>query len=174
MTKRNISVLVHVALLIALEILLGRIFSFLPTQFMRFSLGFLPIAVCAMLYGPVWAGVAGALSDILGVTLFPTQGVFFPGFTVSALLTGVLFGIFFWQKNGELKHIRLILGIAINAVLVSLFLQAFWMTVAYGKAFDVFAVQRLIQVCIMSPVQFMILRLLCRPVLLYSKRLPSP
>ena len=45
-----------------------------------------------MLFGPGVGGAVGALSDILGYAVRPT-GPYFPGFTVTAALSGVIFGL---------------------------------------------------------------------------------
>lgn len=78
--KVNIKILVSVSALIALEVILSRFLS-IATPVVKIGFGFVPIAVCAMLYGPIWAGAAGALADFLGATLFPI-GAYFPGFTL--------------------------------------------------------------------------------------------
>ena len=75
--------MVQVAALIAIEIVLSR-FCSIATPIVKIGFGFVPIAVCGMLYGPVWAGVAGGAADLLGAVLFPI-GAYFPGFTLSAV-----------------------------------------------------------------------------------------
>ena len=41
---------------------------------------------------PISAGVAYAIGDILGMMIFPS-GSYFPGFTLTAFLTGVIYGV---------------------------------------------------------------------------------
>ena len=55
--NNHVMKLVIISLLIALEILLTRIFC-IQTPLLRISFGFLPPALTAMLYGPLWAGAA--------------------------------------------------------------------------------------------------------------------
>ncbi len=97
-SKNKVKVLVNVALLVAMEVVLARFLS-INTPIVRIGFGFVPIAICGMLYGPMMAGVAGAMSDIIGAVLFPT-GAYFPGFTVSAALTGIVFGLFLYNRKG--------------------------------------------------------------------------
>lgn len=73
MRKSNIRTITHVAALIAIEIVLSR-FCSIATPIVKIGFGFVPVAVCAMLYGPVWAGAAGGLGDFIGAILFPIGG----------------------------------------------------------------------------------------------------
>src|SRR5665647_1580567 len=83
--------LITIGLFIALEIILTRFLS-INTPFIRIGFGFLPVAMLGIMYGPVWAGISYAIGDVLGMLIFPS-GAFFPGFTLSAALTGIAFGI---------------------------------------------------------------------------------
>ena len=82
--------LVITAFMTALSVVLSKLVS-VNISFLRIGFGFLPIAVLAIMYGPVVAAIGYGLADLIGAFLFPT-GTFFPGFTVSAVLTGLIFG----------------------------------------------------------------------------------
>ena len=91
MKNNSVKKLVEISLLIALEVILTR-FCSINTATLRIGFGFLPIAIIAMMYGPLSAGVAYALGDLLGMMIFP-NGSYFPGFTLTAFLTGVIYGL---------------------------------------------------------------------------------
>ena len=59
----------EVAALIALTIILSH-FASIKTDTIRIGFGFVPIALCGMLFGPVWAGVAYGIADMAGALLF--------------------------------------------------------------------------------------------------------
>ena len=82
-------------LFIALQVVIGRWLA-IDLGFMRISLVFLPIALGGAILGPLWNGVICALADIIGFLLVPSQGAFFPGFTVSAFLSGYAYGYFLY------------------------------------------------------------------------------
>ena len=63
----------------ALTVLLTYVFA-VQTPFVRFSFGFLPLALYGALAGPWRAALVAAAADLIGVSLFGT-GAFFPGFT---------------------------------------------------------------------------------------------
>ena len=83
---------VMLGFLTALYIVLERFLSFNVWN-MRVGFAFIALAVAGMLYGPLPAGMVGAAGDVLGMLLFPT-GPYFPGFTLTAFLTGAVYGIF--------------------------------------------------------------------------------
>lgn len=87
--------LCQIAAMIALAIVLERFLSFGP-GFARVSFAFVPMALCAMLYGPVWGGIAFGLSDVIGSWLF-SYG-FWPGIVASRVLSGVIFGLFLHRE----------------------------------------------------------------------------
>lgn len=158
--------LIQVSLLIAMEIVLSRFMS-ISTPIMRIGFGFVPIAICAIMFGPVWAGIAGAMADFLGATLFPI-GTYFPGLTLSAALTGIVFGFLLYKKKEG--WLPLAGAVAINCLIISLLLNTYWLTILMGKGFMVLLPVRIVQNLIMIPIQFMVLRLLQRPVALYAHK----
>ena len=87
------------------------------------------------LFGPLWALAVGAVSDLIGATLFPF-GAFFPGFTVTAGLVGLIYGLFLHQK-GEGFHGRAlwlrVVGASLCASLTRLVLNSVWLYIMYGK-----------------------------------------
>ena len=80
-----------IGIMVAMEVILAR-FS-IHTWNLKIGFTFLPIAVAAILYGPVAGGFVGAIGDVVSAVLFPV-GAYFPGFTLTAYLTGAVFGFF--------------------------------------------------------------------------------
>lgn len=165
-SKIKVKVLVNVSLLIALEVVLARFLS-INTPIVRIGFGFLPTAICAMMYGPIWGGVTGAVADIIGATLFPT-GAYFPGFTLSAALTGIVFGLFLYNRKGNWA--QLAGAVSINCLGISLLLSTLWLSVLFGTPYLQLIPTRIVQNLIMIPIQFIILRLLQKPIDVYVKK----
>ncbi|MEG0662431.1 MAG: folate family ECF transporter S component [Anaerovoracaceae bacterium] len=151
MKKTSFTVqLVTMAFLIALEIILTRFLSInLPIT--RIGFGFLPVAIMGILFGPAWAGIGYAVGDLLGMLLFPTAGAYFPGFTLTAFLTGVTYGLILHGKPVTWKRTT-IAAVAV-IVLYTLLLNTLWLNLMYGKGFLALMPPRLLQGAIMIPIQ---------------------
>ena len=88
--QKNTKIMVTCALLVALQVILARFLS-INTTFVVVNFSFLAVALSGILFGPLWALAVGAVSDLIGATLFPF-GAFFPGFTnVSQISFSLLF-----------------------------------------------------------------------------------
>lgn len=164
--KTKLETLVHVALLIAIEIVLT-FFCSIQTPIVRIGLGFVPIAVCGMLFGPVWAGVAYGIGDILGSFLFSGMG-YFPPLTISYILTGVVFGLCLYKrKEGWLP---ILCAAGINCLVISLFITTYWLHLLRGAPYLGVFIPRIVQCSIMLPIQFVVMRFLQKPIFLYSSK----
>ncbi|MGE5631544.1 MAG: folate family ECF transporter S component [Caulobacteraceae bacterium] len=150
--------LVFVSLLIAMEVIFTRFLSF-QTPIIRIGFGFIPIAFSGIMFGPLIGGLTGALSDIIGVTLF-SSGAFFPGFTLSAFLGGVIYGLFLHRKPVT------ILNVAVSVLLITLFidlgLNTLWLSMMTGKAVTVLLIPRAYKSAIMLPIQVITIQVLWR------------
>lgn len=140
--------LVVMALMIALTVALSKLLS-INISILRIGFGFLPIAVLAILYGPIWAGIGYAIADVIGGFLFPT-GDFFPGFTLSALLSGLIFGLVLYKK--EVTLWRALLASALVCLVVNLLLNTYWLTIIIGKAYGVLLTTRAVKELIAFPI----------------------
>ena len=85
------------ALLAALEFVLSRFLS-ISAWNTKIGFAFVPVALAALLLGPLNAGIVAALADFLGALLFPV-GPYFPGFTLTAFLMGLCYGLFLYKKQ---------------------------------------------------------------------------
>ena len=150
MSKKTFSTekLVVTAFMIALEIVLSKLVS-VNISFLRIGFGFLPIAILAIMYGAWWSGIAYAIGDVIGGFLFPT-GAFFPGFTVTALLTGLIFGWVLYNKKATFA--RAALASALVCVFCNLLLNTYWLTFIIGKGFTVLLASRAIKELVAIPV----------------------
>lgn len=100
-----------------------------------------------MLYGPIAGAVAGAVGDVLGFIVSPNGG-FFPGFTLSAFITGLIYGLLLYKRPVSVKRAALAEGIII--VVCNLILTPIWLSMLYGT--DLIAIPRIIRNIIMFPV----------------------
>lgn len=138
------------AMLIAISCVLS-FFKIGITTNVNVTLFFLPISVAALLLGPVPAIAVGGIADLLGCLIRPT-GPYFPGFTVNAMLTGLIYGIFFYKKSVRLW--RIILSRLAIMITVDLVLTPFWLHILYGTPLVwAFWVERFIKCAIVCPIE---------------------
>ena len=147
--------LIIISMLMALTIVLERNFS-IQTLGIRIGFGFVPVACTAMLYGPVISGVSYALADFIGISLFPTGGGYFPGFTITALLTGVIYGLFLYNKKKNFLNVTI--AVSIICLLLNLGLDTLWLYILYNDGVVAFIPGRITKALVMIPVQFIIIR----------------
>lgn len=148
--------LVRVAVLIAVQVILSRFLS-INAQLLRISFAFIPVYIAAMLYGPVWAAVTDGTADILGALLFPT-GPYVPNFTLSAILSGTLYGLCLYRK--DLKWYHAVIPVVVGNLLINTLLGTYWLKVLYGYGFLAMLPGRLVKNLIMMPIQLAVIYLL--------------
>lgn len=154
--KKQLTILTCMALLIALNIILTRFLS-INTQFLRISLGMIPVALAGGIFGPVWGGICGAVGDVLGMLIFPS-GPYFPGFTVTAALTGIIYGLFLYHKENSSLIRNTLIASLIVCIGCNLLLDTLWLNMLYGSGFLAILPARVIKCLLNIPIySFLIL-----------------
>ena len=94
---RDVRMLVTAALLIALRVAMKGIFIPLAPN-LHINLGYFVNALGAMIFGPVVAALAAAVSDTLGCIYFPKGPYFFP-FIFIEIAGSVIFALFLYRSK---------------------------------------------------------------------------
>lgn len=149
--------LTTLAILVAMHIILSRFLSYSVWN-MKIGFDFLPVSVAAVLYGPIGAAVVGGLGDFIGAILFPI-GPYFPGYTLSAALSGAALGLFLHREQ---KLPRVLGAVAVNQWIISLLLTSFWISFTNLVPYWAMVTSRVPQCAIMTAVQIPVLMLLPR------------
>ncbi|MGI6173879.1 MAG: folate family ECF transporter S component [Christensenellales bacterium] len=152
--NNNTQKFVRCATLLALEVILNLAGSVTIGSTVRISFGYICGATCALLYGPIPAILVEASADILGAFIKPI-GQYFPGFTVSAALGGLIYGLCLYKRPVSWKNVLLAKVLVI--VFVNIFCNTLWLSMLYGKAFWAILPPRLLKNGIMLVVDFFLL-----------------
>lgn len=160
----DVRVLTATGLLSAIAIVLG-FFKIPLTQLVELRFGSLPVAAAGYLFGPVCAGAVGFVSDIGGYLVKPT-GPFFPGFTLSSVLSGVIFGCVLYGKEPTLK--RILLAQILYTIICGILLNSLWLSILYGRGFIAALTARLVKELVMIPVNTVMLAAIMQPVKRYG------
>ena len=162
--KMDTKMLVTAALLIAMQIILSRFLS-INAWNLKIGFAFTAVFVAAYLYGPWFAAIVATIADVVGACLFPS-GAFFPGFTVTAILSGLLMGFFLYKKQ---TPIRILATVAADQLILSLLLNTYWLSILYGSPYMPLLATRAIQCAVMAPVMYFTISALSK-LLASSKR----
>jgi len=154
MFNSNTKKIVLTAMLIALEIILTRFLS-IQTPIVRISFGFIPIVIIAIMCGPLFAGIGAAIGDIIGVSLFSAFAPF-PGFTFTAFLAGVVYGLLLYKHHKSL--LRICIAVIIVAVGLQFVLDTMWLVFFFERGFMALLPTRIIRTLIMLPMQIICIR----------------
>lgn len=162
--KFDTKMLVMAALLVALQVILSRFLS-INAWNLKIGFAFTAIFVAAYLYGPKFSAIVAVIADVVGAGLFPS-GAFFPGFTLTALLSGLVFGVFLYKEQ---TPIRIVAAVAIDQLLLGLLLNSYWISILYGSPYIPLLATRAVQCLIMMPVMYFTISALSK-MLASSKR----
>ena len=165
-TLRRTQTLTTVGLFLAIQMVLSSYGVIQLNDSLKISLAHLALAPTAMLFGPVAAALQGALSDILGFLLKPT-GPYFPGFTISAALSGVFYGCLLYESDRRLWQI--ILARALVMVIINITLNTFFLTMLYGPSQAALLPVRIMKNVMQFPIDCLLLTAVCRTV----QRIPT-
>ena len=121
-----------VAMLLAMSVVISFTASVRVTETIKIGLGYLITALLGMLYGPFTAALAAGAGDLIKYLLKP-DGAYFFGFTLTAMLGGVVYGVFFYREKCTIP--RAIASKATVSLLLNCLLNTVWVSWLYGMPF---------------------------------------
>lgn len=158
--------IVFTSTMLACFIVLSRFFS-IKIIILVISFSFIPMIIIAYTLGYKYAALIGFLGDLIGALLFP-MGEYFVGFTISATLSGLIYGLILHNNKKEYKGkqlvIRLIISSSIVCLIVNGLLNTLWLYIITGKAFLALLPTRIIKELIMIPIIVITMTLLLKHV----------
>ena len=154
--NNNLITLTCLALLTAMQIILARYLAIPVTESMRFTTSFIPVVIAARRFGVVGGMAVYGVGDFLGAIIFPAGGAFFPGFTVTAVVSGLIYGLFLSKKGGI---VRIVLSVLTSQIVCTLLMNSYWLSMLYGSEFSAIFVSRIPQALIMSVIQILFMTL---------------
>ena len=123
MKNNNLQKLIFAALMVAIGIILSNILSisYPPSStIIRIGFGYLPLFLVSILLGPKIGIAAAIVQDLFGWILFGYQfGPFFPGYTLNAVLYGVIPYIIYNLKT-KVKRLFVYMNFGLLSILLGL------------------------------------------------------
>lgn len=120
----HIRELTWLAVLIALQIILNKLT--LGNNVVKVGFGSIATALIGYYFGPFKAFIAAVLSDIIANTIFPDPMGFFWGFTLSAGIAGMIYGLILYQK--KITFWRMLLVVVLIVVIINMFFTTLWIS----------------------------------------------
>ena len=138
------------AVLTAMGVVLGRFVPMVNLLTSKYEFSFAAVMLAAYLTGPVGGALVGGMIDLIGALLVPT-GAYFPGFTVTAALTGLVWGFLFYKK---ISLPRILIAVLSTQTVFSLIVNTFFIAQFFSpKGFTVLLASRAIQAGVMAVLQ---------------------
>ena len=169
--KFTVNKLTKIAILAALSIVLRRFFTITIPVNKKIGIGYMPIILSGILYGPWFGGLTGALSDVVGMLINP-DGIFHPGFTLSAFLMGFGPGLisfyFFNDKIEEKLNLKIILSCIFGFMIIRLLLDSIWLQQYSRNPYRIYVLRRVPKQLIETVLNTIILKIIVPRVQKYA------
>lgn len=134
--------------LIAMDVILTRFLS-INTPITRIGFTFVARVTAAIVLGPIQAAAVGGIADFVGAIAFPS-GPYFPGFTLTAVMFGLIYGLFLHKK---VTPVRIVGAVVVSQIICSLGLNTLWLTMMTESNYLALLSTRLIQALVTGVVQ---------------------
>ncbi len=107
------------------------------------------------------------MADLIGASLFGS-GAFFPGFTLSALLVGAIYGAAFYGRSLTLWRVALTFLLVDTAV--HLVLNTLWLYLLYSKGVTALLASRVPKLVLCYPLRVSMFLIVSRSLLRFADR----
>lgn len=146
------------AVMIAMSIVLCRLLGFPQTGNYRIEIGFLPIAVVAMLYGPIWSGVAYGIADLIGAAIFTGIN---PFIMLCKVAFGAVMGLFFYRRE-RIGLWRSILCFFLIGIIIDMGCMSPIFVYVFGNTWKAALISRGIATLVNTPVRIILFWIIAR------------
>ena len=158
---KKVPVLTVCALLAAVAIVLRMVATISIGPYIRIGFSGLPNQLVDLLFGPVVGAIFGGMLDVIKYLAAP-DGPFFPGFTLSAIVAGLIYGMIYYKKKLTLWRVLMATGLV--ALIVNLSLGTLWLDMLYGKGFFAILPGRVVKNLVMWPIDSMLFYVLAAAI----------
>ena len=163
--------LIFAALMIALRVALKPLGIPIAAD-LRINVAFFINAYGAMVFGPVVAIFAAAVSDTLGCMLFPTGPYFFP-FIFIEIAGSLIFALFFYRARVTAARVilsRFCIDFFVNIVLNTPVMWLYY-SMVMGRNYAIFDLVRIVKNLVMFPIESALLILFLQMVIPPTRKL---
>ncbi len=146
---KSLRVVIFCGMMCSVAVILSYVASFNIGNYIKIGISGIPNQIVAYLFGPAIGGIFGGVLDIVKFIVKP-DGAFFPGFTISAILGGVIYGRLLYKK--PVSFLRIFLTMLLIKVVVNIGLNTLWLMMLYGYGLFAILPARIISNAVMLPI----------------------
>ena len=146
---KKIQTIAFCGIMCALAVVINQLTTINIGSYIRITFAELPNRVVEFLFGPAIGAIFGGVLDIVKFLFNPT-GPFFPGFTVTSVITGLIYGASLYRRKLTVK--RIFITVFIVKLFLSVGLNSLWLNILYGKALLAILPARAITSLVMLPI----------------------
>ena len=150
---KSLRVVIFCGMMCAFAIILNYVTTIRIGDFIKIGFSGIPNQVVSYLFGPAIGGMFGGALDILKFILHP-DGTYFPGFTISAILSGLIYGVILYHRPVNIG--RIFLAQFLVKLFVNIGCNTLWLNMLYNKAVLLILPERIISNLIMLPIDTII------------------
>lgn len=140
------------AMMVALSIVFCRVLGFPTTGMWRVEIGFLPILIVAILYGPVWSAVSYGLADLIGALIYTGIN---PFILLCKIVFGLLMGVVFHGRE-KIGLPRNILFFLLVGFIVDIMMMTPIFVFMFGYTWEAALIWRLAAFSVNTPVRIVL------------------
>ena len=155
--KRTLDITV-MAMVLAIRLVMEMLPAIKFGLYVQIGFGFIGAAIAGVMLGPWRAALVGILVDILGNFFRGESGQFFLGYTLTALVGGLIYGYFLYKR--PLRWEQIFIAVLLVTIFCNLGLNSIWVHMMTGKAFAVIMPLRILKNMISLPLNTVILTVL--------------
>ena len=152
---------VGAGMLLAISIVLSTFVTITITPTLKLGVAYLATAMLGMIFGPVLGGLTAGLGDLIKFMIKP-DGMFFPGFTLNAILGAVVYGMFFYKTHVTLT--RAIISTIVVNLFLNIGLNTLWLSILTGDGYILLLVSRAWKNIALLPIEITLLFVVLRTV----------
>lgn len=163
---QNVRVLAFSGLVCAMAIVLESFPIYLLGQSLKIYFSFLVVGLGCACYGPLVGMAAGAVIDTVGFLLAGYGEPYFPGYLVTAVLSGLVYGVLLYRRRVSIPRLillRLLINYGSNVLLGSV-----WKAMLYGKGYLYYVSTGLVKNTVMLPIEVFLMWLVLRAAQRYG------
>ena len=128
---KSVKNLCIMSLLLALRVCLN--FLTLPlSDLCHISFLFIVAGISGGMFGPFVATLFGGIGDILSYVIHP-MGCYFFGFTVSAMVAGLIYGLILYKN--KFSVFRIVVAEVVVDIIVNVLMNTLWISILFGMGF---------------------------------------